>query len=277
LHIFLLKATIPGVVTYWSGYERVIPLSEMTLAPLVTGGYREIRLEWTEIQATDEFEVHRATSFAGPYENYTGVIRGYDFTDTNVVDGTWYYYKVRPALAESTISVANGAQTIRIPLNEESRIRSIDTPGPANRVRVSGNYAYVAAGTAGLLVIDIADPVRPKIVTSLSTTNAQDLDLYQNTLYLADGSGGLKIVDVSNPLLPLQVGSYTGSIVDAFAVSACVESTIPERVRVFLLDRVNTSPGDTRLLALDATNPLSIAFLDDHQNASYRFNGVDAR
>jgi hypothetical protein len=275
LHIFLLKASIPGGATYWSSYKKVIPLSEMTLAPLVTGGYREIRLEWTEIQATDEFEVYRATSYTGPYENYTGVIRGYNFVDTNIVDGTWYYYKVRPALVECLTSIANGAQTVRIPLNEESRMRSIDSPGTANRVRVSGNYAYVAAGTAGLLVVDISDPVRPRIVTSLPTTNAQDIDLYQNSVYVADGSGGLKVIDISNPLDPVQTGSYTGAIVDAFAVSVCVENTTPQRIRTFLLDAIDTS-GNTRLHALDATNPVSIAFLDDHQNPSYRFSDVDA-
>jgi hypothetical protein len=275
LHIFLLKATMPGGAAYWSSYKRVIPLSMMTLAPLVTGGYREICLEWTEIQATDEFEVYRATSYAGPYENYTGVIRGYSYVDTNVVDGTWYFYKVRPALEESTTSAANGAQTVCIPLNEESRIRSIDTPGPANRVKVSGNYAFVAAGTAGLLVVDIVDPVRPKIVSSLATTNAQDIDIYQNSVYVADGSGGLKIIDISNPLDPFQAGSYTGSVVDAFAVSVCGENTTPQRIRVFLLDAIDTS-GNTRLHSLDATNPVSIAFLDDHQNPSYKFSDVDA-
>jgi len=274
LHIFLLKANMPGGTAYWSSFEKVIPLSTMTLAPLVTGGYREIRLEWTEIQATDEFEVYRATSYAGPYENYTGVIRGYSFLDTNVVDGTWYFYKVRPALEQSATSAANGAQTVRVPLNEESRIRSIDTPGPANRVRVSGDYAYVAAGSAGLLVVDVGDPVRPKIVSSLATTNAQDLDIDQNSLYLADGSGGLKVIDISKPLKPFQTGSYTGSLVDAFAVSVSVENTSPPRIRVFLLDAVDTS-GNTRLLALDATNPASIAFLDDHQNLSYKFSDVD--
>ena len=275
LHIFLLKASIPGGATYWSSYKRVIPLSEMTVAPLVTGGYREICLEWTEIQATDEFEVYRATSYAGPYENYTGVIRGYSFVDTNVVDGTWYYYKIRPSLGESIISVANGAQTLRIPLNEESRIRSIDTPGSANRVRVSGNYAYVAAGTAGLLVVDISDPVRPGIVTSLTTTNAKDIDLYQNSVYLADGNGGLKVIDISDPLAPVQIGSYNSGIVDAFAVSVCVENTTPQRIRAFLLDAIDVDPGNTRLFAFDATNSMSIAFLDDYQNASYRFNDID--
>ena len=160
LHIFLLRARMASGPDYWSGYVRAIPLSPLTLAPLVRGGYREISLEWTPIEATEEFEILRATSETGPYENYSGVLRGSSFTDTNVAEGTWYYYKVKPSLEGSIVSTYNGAQTFQVPTSAE-RITSLTLPYAAEKVRIAGNYAYVAAGAQGLLVVDISDPAAP--------------------------------------------------------------------------------------------------------------------
>jgi hypothetical protein len=80
-------------------------------------------------------------------------------------------------------------------------------PGFANNVKVSGHYAYVAGGAAGLEVVDVADRSHPRIVASLAIAgNANDLRIAGSRLYLAV-SNGLRIIDITNPLSPTQMGS----------------------------------------------------------------------
>lgn len=84
----------------------------------------------------------------------------------------------------------------------------ISIPGFANNVDVLGNFAYVAAGSAGLQVVDVSDPVNPFIVGSVATPgNANDVKVYGNYAYVADDISGLQIVDVSAPNLPIIIGS----------------------------------------------------------------------
>ena len=65
--------------------------------------------------------------------------------------------------------------------------------------------AYIANGTAGLTLVDIADPTNLKIVSALDTDGlARKITLSddENIVYLSDGTPGLKIIDVSDPHQP---------------------------------------------------------------------------
>jgi hypothetical protein len=81
-------------------------------------------------------------------------------------------------------------------------------PGFANNVDVSGDFAYVAAGSTGLQVVSISNRSSPVIVAALDTPgNANDVRIVGNFAFIADGPSGLRIVDVSNPLAPVLVGA----------------------------------------------------------------------
>ena len=83
----------------------------------------------------------------------------------------------------------------------------VDIPGHAKDVAVAGDYAFVAAGEAGLQVVDISRLEAPVVVGSLDTAgDAQNIKVVGNTAFLADGPGGLVIVDVSSPLAPRLLG-----------------------------------------------------------------------
>jgi hypothetical protein len=85
---------------------------------------------------------------------------------------------------------------------------SISIPGYANNVDVNGSFAYVAAGAAGLIVVDASDPAVPRIVGSVDTPgNANDVRVVGNLAYVADGASGLQIIDVSNPTAPVVRGA----------------------------------------------------------------------
>jgi len=111
-----------------------------------------------------------------------------------------------------TITVTNNGFTAKttgiIKTFSPTPLSFVPIPGFANNVKVNGNFAYVAAGSAGLQVVDVTDRTAPKIVASLATSgNANDLRVVGNKVYLAAGAAGLLVIDVSNPLSPTLLGS----------------------------------------------------------------------
>ncbi len=84
-------------------------------------------------------------------------------------------------------------------------------PGFANAVAVSGDFAYVAAGSAGLQVVALSSDRRtPTILATLNlNASANDVTLAGNLAYLAT-AGGLKVVDVTNPAAPRLLGTFAG-------------------------------------------------------------------
>ncbi len=84
----------------------------------------------------------------------------------------------------------------------------VDIPGFANNVDVSGNYAFVAAGAAGLQLVDVADRAAPRIVASFDTPgSANDVRIVGDHAFVADGAGGLRVVNVADPLNPSGSGA----------------------------------------------------------------------
>lgn len=75
--------------------------------------------------------------------------------------------------------------------------------GFANAVTVNGNFAYIAAGRAGLLVVNVSNKNAPTVVGSYDTPgNANGVDVAGNFAYVADGAAGLQIINISNPTAP---------------------------------------------------------------------------
>jgi len=263
LHTFLLKVDTPSGGSYWSDYLKVIPMSQFTLAPKVEGQYRQIFLEWAEIEGSSEFEVLRSLTPDGSYTNYSGIINGNNFVDTAVNDDQWYYYKIRANLEGSLPGTFNGAQTSQVP-TIENRISNITTPSVTDKIKISENYAYVASGTGGLQIVDISNPSSPSYLSSISTTDAKDLVIEGNTLYLADGAGGLKTYNISVPTAPTLLDTYVGSIGDAAEISIADG-------RCFILD----SSGGTAVYALNIGDPSNIVYLANYTNANYTLIDIE--
>ena len=70
---------------------------------------------------------------------------------------------------------------------------------------VSGNYAYVAAGAAGLKIVNIAAPATPVLTGTYDTPGfTYDVDVVGSFAYLADL--GVRVVNVADPANPASVG-----------------------------------------------------------------------
>jgi hypothetical protein len=95
-------------------------------------------------------------------------------------------------------------------------VGSVETPGDAKSVYVSGNYAYVAADDEGLQVIDIINPESPEIVGSLTMQNSGRAwlvhvsDSYAYVVSNLTGDFSLEAIDIGDPQNPASV-SYFGA------------------------------------------------------------------
>lgn len=115
-------------------------------------------------------------------------------------------------------------------------------PGFPNNVDVSGNFAYVAAGAAGLQVVNVSNRAAPVLVASLDTPgNANDVRVVGNLAYVADGTSGLRIIDITNPLAPVSLGAYD-TPGDAWDV-------------VVSGNRAYVADGSSGLIIIDVSNP----------------------
>jgi hypothetical protein len=119
-----------------------------------------------------------------------------------------------------TITVSNSGfsdiATISVQAFQPIAISSIAIPGTAEDVDVNGDHAYVAAGTAGLQVVDISDRHLPTIIGSADTPgSALAVQVSEDFAYVADAGSGIRIFDISNPQ-PTFVGTLdtTGSARD---------------------------------------------------------------
>ena len=127
-------------------------------------------------------------------------------------------------------------------------LSTINMPGYANNVDVAQDYAYVAAGSAGLQIVDIRDRLNPLIVGALDTPGiAIDVKVTGNFAYLADGTAGLQIIDISDPTLPVLAG-----FVDTPGVA---------RALVLSTTRAYVADGATGLVIIDIANPLTANIL----------------
>ncbi|MFQ5455565.1 MAG: hypothetical protein ACE5EA_05075, partial [Nitrospirota bacterium] len=70
---------------------------------------------------------------------------------------------------------------------------SYDTSGYAYGIYVSGKYAYVADGGAGLQIVDISNPNAPALAGAYNTPHwAEDVYVSGKYAYVADGGAGLQ-------------------------------------------------------------------------------------
>ena len=92
---------------------------------------------------------------------------------------------------------------------QQVEIGSYDTPGEAQSLTIAGEYVYVADGSDGMHVINIADPAHPVLAGSLDTSGyTQGVTIEGAYAYLADGSAGLVVVNIADPANPVIAGAY---------------------------------------------------------------------
>lgn len=116
---------------------------------------------------------------------------------------------------------ARGTYVLRVVQRELKFVRTIEPRGGYHRnIKVSGNYAYMADATKGLVVLDISTPDSPSPVFTGIPGDGMGIFVSGNRAYLASGGAGLKIIDVSDPTCPslLGVADTPGSAWDVWVM-----------------------------------------------------------
>ena len=202
--------------------------------------------------------------------NLTSRSRGTNYNSSNLavanfgaVDGVVF----AGSDGTATVTVSNSGFAAAVPVNVSSFVPAalsfISIPGFANNVDIAGDFAYVAAGSTGLQVVDVTDRRAPRIVGSLDTTgNANDVKVVGNIAYVADGSAGLRIIDVTNPANP--------SLLSALDTPGEANDVVVVGNRAYVAD------GPTGLQIIDVSDPLAPHLLASFDTPGVA-KGVDVR
>jgi hypothetical protein len=122
----------------------------------------------------------------------------------------------------STTTFRNSSQTTAVWSTADGEIRlddqfamtnlgSYNTVGLAYEVVVEGDYAFVADGSNGLVVLNISNPSGPTQIGHYNTAGvARALAVDGQRVYLADGTLGLRIFNVQIPNNPAPIATLGG-------------------------------------------------------------------
>jgi uncharacterized protein YjdB len=173
----------------------------ITMTPTLRYVTRQIRVVGT---MTDGHTVDLTAAAKGTaYTSSDLTIANFENGDGKVAGGN-------PGSATITVTssgfTANAPVTVR---QLDPAVSWLAMPGVAENVKVAGNYAYVAAGSAGLVVVDVTNRKTPFIAATLSLPGgyASDVRLDTGIAYVAGGPIGLQVVDIRNPQSPSVIGS----------------------------------------------------------------------
>jgi hypothetical protein len=84
---------------------------------------------------------------------------------------------------------------------------TLELLGESFGLAVADAHGYVAAGSFGLQVLDLNNPVRPATLGDVYTGgSAWDVAVADHRAYVAAGDAGLVVLDVSNSAAPVQIG-----------------------------------------------------------------------
>ncbi len=155
--------------------------------------------------------------------------------------------------AEGNIVVFDGSAQPDSPVQGDV----IAVGGAVRAMSATGFFLYVATD-AGLAVLDIGDPLAPRLATGAGSAivlpgiDARGLYVANGHAYLAAGLGGVLDIDVSVPAAPVELGNLVpaGETVDARDV---VVSTLPGQVWLLVAD----AAGAGSLVAIKLDNKLN--------------------
>jgi hypothetical protein len=114
-------------------------------------------------------------------------------------EGGFVYAGLGPELA--IVDVADPSQP--------TRRGYVVLPQIVRDVAIRGQFAYVAAGEAGLQIVDVSNAPAPVVVATLDVPGSADrVAVAGARAYVADGPElVIRVVDISNPLAPVEVDS----------------------------------------------------------------------
>ncbi|MEY8252049.1 MAG: IPT/TIG domain-containing protein, partial [Colwellia sp.] len=182
-----------------------------------------------------------------------------------VVSGHWTYPEQK--LISNEVAGLGGFTLMSRSTNGMQAISGLDIP--ASDIEVKDQFAFLAAGDRGVIVLDISDVQSPKVVSrNADLGHVHDLSISGHVLYAAIGGQGIISLDISNPeqleLLTgldafndaniMHVTALSASVVGGGHKSEGVLQVYPDsNLKLFTVDPANgilDFDGDDRLTAI---------------------------
>jgi hypothetical protein len=191
----------------WSDTRYAIPLSPVTLTPIVSSGYRKNKVEWHRIPGSTEYTLYRSISKETGY-TVRAIASTNSFTDTGINPEQTYYYRVAPFEQEDIECTVNAAQPSMVTDEPWQIVGSVyggsfDVRGMTQY----GNYLYVAADTAGIQIYDISDPYNPSYAGGVSVSERVYDVAAQNGYIYAVSNSKFFVFSLEDPKNPVRKGS----------------------------------------------------------------------
>ena len=153
----------------------------------------------------------------------------------------------------------------------------------AVKIKIAGNYAYVLSESSGLHVIDISNPLSPRLLNTIGSPQisaGRSLAVQFRYLFIADREG-VKVVDISFPespqlvpgakiplpdardVYPVRTYLYVAAGADGIAIIDIENPELPQAVGKYT---ANGRMTDVTALTTGAVNASMFAFVADGKN-----------
>ena len=134
-----------------------------------------------------------------------------------------------------------------------ANLGGVSLTGTPQAVAVTGDVAFVAAGSAGLHVVDVSDPTAPAWLATRSVGgSAEGVDADGVLVAVAVGSSGVHFFDASTPSNPVLLGQWAGTQAHAVRLDG---------------DVAVVADGTGGVVLLDIADPTSPVFVRSSSNA----------
>lgn len=177
------------VVTAVNSEGESAPSSEVSVTPsppqppgpfvlTATAGNGQVLLDWSASEEATGYAVQRATNATGPFATLAATVTGLRYTDTSVVNGTTYYYRIVASNSAGTTMSPTASATPQMPL-----------PGSFTLSATAGNgqiaLNWTAASDAQSYQVERASSAPGPFSTLETTTNRSytDTSVVNGTTY----------------------------------------------------------------------------------------------
>lgn len=188
----------------------------------------QVTLLWTDAESSASYVIEVSQN-----ERFTSLVCTDTLAESRSVlqlqcDGV-YYWRVRPVSADGVAGFWSSIRQFR--LERFGITAELALSGYPHRIAIVGNTACIACGQAGLVLVDISDPLIPKIQANLmdSLNEAWGVTANESLAFVAYGNKELMIVDIRRPDSLLVLGvleypqpayGYSVALIDTFACIA---------------------------------------------------------
>ncbi|MDD2228209.1 MAG: hypothetical protein PHY48_02225 [Candidatus Cloacimonetes bacterium] len=142
------------------------------------------------------------------------------FTKYKAVEGLFNQFSITPpppftangfAMTDTHVFIASQQRgLLAYNRSNQQLVSEFAIPGSALKVKIAGNYAFIASRQGGLNIVNITNPAAPVLIANFSTPNfTTAIDVSGNRIAISSGSGGVYLFDVSNVNQPVLLQRLT--------------------------------------------------------------------